>query len=363
MEWFEVKDIHKIDSPSLLVYPERVRRNVESMLKIAGGPERLYPHIKTHKTKEVIEICQDYGVESFKCATLKEAELLGQCGVKEVVYSMPLQMQMLKRFNELTSTYPSTTFSALVDHEVVFGQLSSEAARSNLKIPLWLDINTGMNRTGIEPNEAALELYIKMSKDPFIIAKGIHAYDGHIHQANYEERRDACNIAFEPVSDLIESITSKGLKVPRVIAGGSPTFEIHADRKDVYLSPGTPVFWDAGYSQLFEEMPFDHAAVLITRIISKPGEQLLCFDLGHKMLASEMSFPRIHFLQNNQFEQISQSEEHLVVRFTGPDIYEPGQVFYVVPKHICPTVSKYAKLISINDNEVTGEWIVRARDH
>lgn len=363
MEWFEVEDVDKIESPKLLVYPQRVINNIRSMIQVAGDPQRLYPHIKTHKTKEVVEICKRFGIDKFKCATLGEADLLGHCDVKEVVFSMPLQMQMMDRFRQIESNYPQTEFSALVDNLELLNQLTDYSEKSDQPLNLWLDVNVGMNRTGIEPDENAIKLFRTMCKAENVRPKGLHIYDGHIHQSDLNERTKACNEAFERADALISSINSAGLTIDTIIAGGTPTFQIHAQRSEVHLSPGTSVFWDAGYSELFEEMPFEHAAVLMTRIISKPGKQLLCFDLGHKMVASEMPLPRVHFLIDNNLKQISQSEEHLVVQYDGPDNFEIGQVFYAIPRHICPTVSKYPYLTTIENNKTKDQWLVTARDH
>ena len=95
---------------------------------------------------------------------------------------------------------------------------------------------------------------------------------------------------------LIEELKNEGISPVKIIAGGTPTFPIHALRKDVETSPGTLLLWDWGYSSSFTDMRFFHAAVLLTRIISKPGIDLLCLDLGHKAVASEMPHPRIKIL-------------------------------------------------------------------
>ena len=109
-------------------------------------------------------------------------------------------------------------------------------------------------------------------------------------------------------------------------------------------------------------MPFSHAAVLFIRIISKPTENILCFDLGHKSVACEMGFPRIQILGLEDSEQISQSEEHLIVKTQRANEFEVGDSFYAVPIHICPTVAKYEEVLTVSDGEVTGTWKVVARN-
>ncbi|UWX54653.1 hypothetical protein NYZ99_17610 [Maribacter litopenaei] len=110
-------------------------------------------------------------------------------------------------------------------------------------------------------------------------------------------------------------------------------------------------------------MKFLPAAVLFTRIISKPKAGILCFDLGHKSIAPEMPFPRVEFLSLEHDKQISQSEEHLVVEYDDLKVMEVGSEHYAIPKHICPTVAKYESLQAVVNGEITGEWKVAARNH
>ena len=148
-----------------------------------------------------------------------------------------------------------------------------------------------------------------------------------------------------------------------IVAGGSPSFPIHAKNEKLVTSPGTFTLWDAGYGRSYKEMGFLNAAVLLTRIISKPRPDLLCFDLGHKSVASEMSLPRVEIMGLEGSEQIGQSEEHLVVRCKEANKYNVGDAFYAIPLHICPTVSKYPEALTVENGKVTGSWKVAARDH
>ena len=81
-----------------------------------------------------------------------------------------------------------------------------------------------------------------------------------------------------------------------MIAGGTPTFPMHAEASDRICSPGTSVLWDAGYAEHFPDLAFEWACVLMGRVVSKPTPESLCLDLGHKSVASEMPHPRLHFL-------------------------------------------------------------------
>ncbi len=333
------------------------------MLSVAGGPERLRPHIKTHKTAEIIEMQLEAGIRKFKCATIAEAELLATCGVTDILLAMQPVGPNLDRFLKLMKTFPDAQFSTLVDHPECARIFAEKARKENKSIALYLDLNTGMNRTGIIPGKEAIELYQNIVENPNLSAMGLHAYDGHIREKDAGRMKERCDAAFEPVQTMRTELEKQGCMVPAVIAGGSPSFPIHAGRPGIETSPGTTLLWDETYHALYNEPPFLPAAVLLTRIISKPGPGIVCLDLGHKAIAPEMDFPRVRIFGMEHCRQIAQSEEHLVLEYPAEQSFEIGEVYYAIPMHVCPTVAKYPSLITVINGEVTGRWRVAARDH
>jgi D-serine deaminase-like pyridoxal phosphate-dependent protein len=361
--WFRVHGEDRIDSPALLVYPQRIAHNIGQMVAIAGSPDRLRPHVKTHKMAEIILMQQEAGIRKFKCATLAEAELLARCGAEDVLVAYPLTGPAPERLAGLQKKYPDTRFSALVDHPDTLDRLARAAAAAGVRPGVFLDLNVGMNRTGIRPGREALALYREMSTRPALECRGLHAYDGHIRNPDPVARAGECNEAFAGVTALVRQLREAGLEVPAIIAGGSPTFPIHARREGVELSPGTTLLWDARYGSQFPEMPFLPAATLLCRVISHPAPGTLCLDLGHKAVAAEMEFPRVSLPQLPDHLQAGQSEEHLVLRFGAAESYPIGTVLYAIPMHICPTVIKYPEALVVRDGKVTGSWKVAARDY
>ncbi|MEM7382220.1 MAG: D-TA family PLP-dependent enzyme [Bacteroidota bacterium] len=361
--WYEIEDSDEVPSPSLLVYPERVKRNIQTMIGMVGDVDRLRPHIKTHKSGDIIDLQVQEGIRKFKCATLTEAELLGQKGVDDVLWAYQPLGPHINTFIKLTTTYPETRFSTLVDNDASIAAISQAAEKAGIRISLYLDLNTGMNRTGVEPGEKAMALYQKISEDPNLEASGLHAYDGHIRNPDPVLRKRECDQAFEKVEKLKSELKNMGLQVPSVVAGGSPSFPFHAKREDVEASPGTTLLWDERYANLFEDMDFVPAAVLFTRILSKPAPEVLCLDLGHKSVAPEMDFPRVRIFGMEALKQLSQSEEHLVLSSQNTSDYKIGQACYALPMHICPTVAKYPEMLTIEDGRLSGSWKVHARDH
>jgi D-serine deaminase-like pyridoxal phosphate-dependent protein len=358
--WYSIENVPEIDSPALLVYPDRVVENIRRMIAMAGNVGRLRPHMKTHKLPEVIKLQLAQGITKFKCATIAEAEMTANCGAKDVMLAHQPIGPKVKRFIELINRFPNTNFSTIADSPEVLQSLSAAALAAKTTLEVLIDVDCGMHRTGIEPSGAA-ELYRMLCSLPGLVPGGLHAYDGHIRSKDPTERANACKAAFIPVRALRDDLIGAGLPVPRVVAGGTPTFPIHARHPDVECSPGTLVFWDAGYGTNCPDMDFLNAALVLTRVVSKPGGNRLCLDLGHKAIASENPHPRVLFLNLPDAKAISHSEEHLVVETESADEIELGKCIYGVPWHVCPTVALHAEAVVVRSGHAQDRWEVTAR--
>ena len=219
-----------------------------------------------------------------------------------------------------------------------------------------------MNRTGIVPNENAVQLYVTCATIKGIHPVGLHAYDGQISASDYSIRKQQYDQAFEHVERVKNNITQKGLITPVVVAGGSPTFPFHAKQGTVECSPGTFVYWDKSYLDLFPEQQFLPAALVITRVISVVAQNRYCLDLGHKSIASENILTRrVFFLNAPEAEFISHSEEHLIIQTKEKEL-SIGDVLYGMPIHICPTCALYEKGVTVKGHIAQGEWSIIARN-
>jgi D-serine deaminase-like pyridoxal phosphate-dependent protein len=357
--WYLVRNVNEIFSPSLLVYPDRIESNIRKMIAIAGSADRLRPHVKTHKMPEIISLQMKHGINKFKTATISETEMVAKCGAADILLAMQPAGPNIGRFFQLKKKFPDSKISCIADSEEVIIQLSEMALKTGQETHVWLDINCGMNRTGVSPGEKALGLYKLIINSQFLKAEGLHVYDGHIHEADYSVREKICNDSFNKVTILIDELKNTG--PVNIVAGGTPTFPVHALRKGVELSPGTLLLWDQGYSSSFTDMDFLHSAVLLTRIISKPGKDLLCLDLGHKAVASEMPQPRVKIMGLDNYTITNHNEEHMVIRTPDAGRMRIGDPFYCIPWHICPTVDRYDYVTVINDHNAAGQWKVEAR--
>lgn len=360
--WYSIGNIDTLDTPSLVVYPEHLIKNLDILGSIAGDMNRVRPHIKTNKCPQVAALMMEKGITKFKCATIAEAEMLAMQGAPDVLLAYQPVGPKAQRFSILQKKYSGTIFSCLIDNVESLKELSATAVAHEQAIRVFIDLNVGMNRTGIRPGREAFELFEEASRSKGINFIGLHAYDGHLRDADLEVRAQKCDEAFRAVTDLRREIAKASRIPPVVVAGGTPTFPIHAKRGDVEVSPGTFIFWDKGYQQILSEQPFEFAALVVTRVISVPDEHTLCLDLGHKAIAAENPITqRVYLLNASGLQPISHSEEHMVFRSESKHSFRTGDLLYGVPYHICPTVALYEDAAVCRKHRVEETWPILSR--
>ncbi|MDP9041564.1 MAG: D-TA family PLP-dependent enzyme [Bacteroidota bacterium] len=358
--WYEADNVSEFDSPALFIYPNRIKANI-SRLTERADPQNLRPHVKTNKIAEVTRMMLQAGIRKFKSATIAETEMLAMINASDVLLAYPPTIQKIKRLIRLTQKYPDTIFSFLVDHADTAKTISDMFTDADLTAYVYIDLNVGMNRTGIIPGNAE-ELYHIIMSLPNINILGLHAYDGHIRDKDIQIRTENCQRAFKQVLVLKTALEKLSAHPLTLIAGGTPTCFIHAAEGDREVSPGTFIFCDKGYSEQLPEQPFEWAATLVCRIVSIPAPDLICVDLGYKSVASENPLPRVFFLNAPQAIPTAHSEEHLVLKVADSGKFKPGDILYGIPWHICPTVALYEKVYIVENNHVTGFWKVIARN-
>jgi D-serine deaminase-like pyridoxal phosphate-dependent protein len=347
-----------------VIFPRLVRRNIEELIARAGGAARLRPHVKTHKMAEIVRLLESLGVKKHKCATIAEAEMAAAAGATDVLLSYPLTGPNLKRFVLLVRGYRSTTFRATVDHPDSARALSAAAQGLASPISVLVDLEIGMGRTGIRPGESAAELYSLVHDLPGLAPGGLHAYDGQVHESDLENRRHIVQSGLETTLALRSLLIERGLPVPRLVVGGTPSFPIHSqlDLPGVECSPGTPVLHDYSYMTRYPDMSFTPAALLLTRVVSHPAPGRLCLDLGYKAVASDPVGARARLLEIDDARQVVHSEEHMVVETARAESVPIGTPLLAIPTHVCPTVALHRRAYVIENGQMVGQWEVTARD-
>jgi D-serine deaminase-like pyridoxal phosphate-dependent protein len=366
MNTYALADTSVVFSPGLLFYKDLIRRNIAQCVAMVGSLDRLRPHVKTHKTREIVRMELEAGILKHKCATLAEAEMLADCGAADILLAYPLVGPNCVRMLQLVRTYPDSSFSVLVDHPDAAHSLSDVMSRAGVKLDVLLDVDVGQHRTGIAPGPDGVALYELMNRLPGLRPVGLHVYDGHNHQESLAEREAAVRDLLGPVLEFRAVLERKGLLTPRLVGGGTPTFPVFArlDLPGLECSPGTCILHDHGYGSHFADLAgFTPAALLLTRVISKPTPNRLTLDLGYKAIASDPpAGQRCVLLDVPDYSAVLQNEEHLVIETPAAGNFGPGAEIYAIPTHICPTCALHQQAYVVENGRVTDTWDIVGRD-
>ena len=347
-----------LDSPALIYYEDIIEENIKKVIAMAGSAERMWPHVKTYKTAPVIRMLAAQGIRRFKCATIAEAEMCAQCGAPDILVAYPLIGPAIDRFIKLQQRYSTSAFWAIGDDLKQLSLLGQAAGAAGLNIPFLIDVNSGMNRTGVA-FEGLADFCAAAGKITGLALKGLHCYDGHLSMKDSGEREKAVAKETAKLAAIRNEAEAKGQKLPVLLMGGTPSFPFHCRNKDAFLSPGTLFIQDYGYSSKYEDLAFTPGAAILTRVISRTREDLFTLDLGYKGISPDHELRGV--IADFPAEPVSQSEEHWLFRMSGgcPPV---GTILYVIPTHICPTSALYPGVHVIRNHKLVNYWEIHARN-
>lgn len=360
-DWCLIENAADIPSPALLIYPERIRENLKRLIKLVGDVDKLRPHVKTHKLPQVIAMKREAGISKFKVSTIAEAEMTAAAGGEDILLAYQPVGPNVARLVQLIKAFPKSRFSAIVDNSESLKNIANTAKQAGVTIALYLDLNIGMNRTGISVCQEAIDLYRHMEGSSNIVAAGLHAYDGHIYDSDFDQLQHRAEGNFASVLEFRKTLRNLGSTVPMIVASGTPTSRFMVRYPNVEVSAGTPVLWDFGQAEVSPDLDFLNAIVVLARVISRPTTNRICLDVGHKSVASEMAHPRIRFFGLENATAVSHSEEHLVLETPHAGDFPVGTILFGIPRHVCPTVALHSFAWCVEKRIAIEKWPIVAR--
>lgn len=354
----------KIPSPALIYYRDEIGKNTRKSIEMAGGAHRMWPHVKTHKMAEIVRMQVEMGIRRFKCATVSEIRVTAAQGAEHILWAYPVLGPNVAQFLQLVKEFPDCILYALADDFSALQAISDAALAQNMTVNILLDVNLGMNRTGM-PLENVVEFYRKAAALKGVALRGLHCYDGHIHDHELNARQAHADGGATQAHAVRAQLRAEGFDADIMIMGGTPTFPCHAGEEDVFLSPGTLFVSDAGYHANFPDIDVVPAAAVLTRVISHPAEGLFTLDTGVKAVSADANPRGVLVGMEGKCRPVLSSEEHWVFQmlpeFTGerPAV---GTVMYVIPTHICPTTAMYDAAYVCSGGKLVDIWKVAARE-
>jgi D-serine deaminase-like pyridoxal phosphate-dependent protein len=351
---YRIAGLETMLTPALLIYMDRVDANIRATIAAAGdNPQRLRPHIKTAKLLRTVRRFFELGIEQCKCATTLELAVACEAGMRDVLVAYPMVGANARRVRELIAHYPSTNISALVDHPV-------QLMEWGLSTGIFVDVNPGMDRTGIQPGNmgSILEMIhaIVGSGRSF---RGLHYYDGHLGSLGFDERRQQALHGYGQLAQLATAVESARIEVGEVITSGTSVFMIATayDRLAaasfiLRVSPGAAVYGDlTAQQQLPATYGYQPAALVATRVVSHPTHDLFTCDAGLKAVAGFAGHPNCAVLGRPEFVPQRISEEHLTLQApAGTTLPEIGEILYLIPRHAGLTVNNFDHALVVSAN-------------
>jgi len=362
---YRVADERRLLTPALLVYPDIVRSNIDSTVRLLGGDaNRWRAHVKSAKLRSVMAQLVSAGVRHLKCATTLELKVACEAGATDVLLAYPAVGPKVERTSALAGQFPAVAVSALVDRPEAAGWWKGTG------VGLFVDVNPGMDRTGIP--DADVERIVATARavaDAGARFGGVHYYDGHIPSRS-REAEAAAHRGYDRLIAVVEAIEVRGIVVPEVVTAGTPAFPWtlsyrgFTGRSFVHrASPGTVVYGDATTAaQLPPAWGLAPAAVVAATVVSHPAPGRVTCDAGHKTVSADAGVPTCVVLGRPDLEPLAPSEEHLPIAVPeGSEAPAIGEILYLVPRHVCPTVNNFDHAVIVRGGRVAGMERVDAR--
>lgn len=365
-ERYRMRDADAIATPALLIYRDAVEHNIAATIRVLGGDaSRWRPHVKTAKLEYVMRMMVERGVTAMKCATTLELRVALDAGAQDVLVAYPLVGPAAARVREIADEHQNRRVSALVEN--------FEQARQwrGSRVGIFLDVNPGMDRTGIEQrrHREIMEL-LRAIISAGIGFRGLHYYDGHLGGLELQPRTEAAHRGYDELMALVRELRAAKLPVNEVITAGTPTFPCSVtysgfrDGDFAYrVSPGTVIYCDASsLAQLPEEYGYGPAALVMARVVSHPRADIITCDAGHKTVSADAGVPTCVALGRPELEPLGPSEEHLPLRIHGSENAPTiGDVLYLMPRHVCPTVNNFDDALIVENGNIAAVERVTAR--
>jgi D-serine deaminase-like pyridoxal phosphate-dependent protein len=365
-ERYGLSDLEEVLTPALLVYPDFIASNIEQTLALLDGDaDRWRVHIKTAKLGHTLRMLIERGVHNFKCATTLELLVACQQGARDVLLAYPSMGANARRTRELAEQFRDVRISVLAENEEQIRQWRGS------RLGIFLDINPGMNRTGVEQDHAENVLtLVRAVGHAGLVFRGLHYYDGQYGALQERTRTEAAHRGYDSLLKLIAEVERGGIGVPEVITAGTPTlasslsYEAFRVRDFVHrVSPGTVVYSDAtSLCQLPNEYGYWPAVLVLARVVSRPRAGILTCDAGHKAVSADAGVPTCVAVGHPELTPLGPSEEHLPLALkegtTGPEV---GEALYLLPRHVCPTVNNFDCALFVRRGRIESVEKVSAR--
>jgi D-serine deaminase-like pyridoxal phosphate-dependent protein len=374
--------IHELPTPALLIDLEILEKNLGFMQTKANTlGVSLRPHIKTHKSLEIGRKQLALGAQGITVSTFYEAQRFVEAGFNDITWALPLPPVYATRVLDLPD---SAVIRVVIDSKEAKGHLDKVCRTKGKKLHVWLKVDCGYHRAGVDPMSAyAEELARSLAESKTLIFDGVLSHSGHSYNARRrEEITPVANQERDVMHDFAERMRSKGIHVPAISIGSTPALSV-IDRLDGIseVRPGNYVFYDYTQAMIGSCSVGDCALTVLTSVIShQPGASHFVTDAGALALSKDPGPTQVKnqmglgvLFENYRRKRLEShvqlatlSQEHGKVVAENPKFLEGrfsvGERVRILEHHSCLTAANFDRYYVVDDEEVVDEWkILRGR--
>ncbi|HLQ96644.1 MAG TPA: alanine racemase [Pseudogracilibacillus sp.] len=357
----------QLETPALLLDKLQLLNNIDNIANMASTYGVDYrPHIKTHKSKDIASLQINSGAIGLTAAKVGEAEMLVEAGFKDVLIAYPISHPLkIKRIQKLRE---QARIVVAVDS---FEQASrlNQAMEAEDPLEVWIKVNSGLNRCGVEPREEVLELAADIGNMSGLSLTGLLTHAGHAYGAG--SISEVKQIAKQEVTSITESAQlceDNGIPIKHRSVGSTPTFQFYENMEEITeIRPGNAVFFDMVQVGLGaaakEQCALTVKASVVTakhnRIVIDAGSKTLALDKGAH--GNDSIQGHGYIMEHPNLVIGSLSEEHGIIPVAGDEGIQVGDVLTIIPNHACVVANLFDNYLLHQQDEVLDTWEVTAR--
>jgi D-serine deaminase-like pyridoxal phosphate-dependent protein len=350
----------ELDTPALLVDLSVMERNVERMARtFRGAGIGWRPHTKGLKVPQIAHHLLSAGAFGVTCAKVGEAEVMANAGIRDILIAN--QVVGEQKIARLLNLLPTADVVVAVDSTDNVDMLDAAASARGVRLRVVVEVNTGMNRAGVEPGEPTLALSCYVADKPGLCYAGVMGWEGHtVKIADQAEKRLAVQRAVGALTATAAECRAAGLPVDIVSCGGTGTYLISSGLSGVTeVQAGGGILCDLYYR---ESMHVEHefASTILTTVTSRPTPSRIICDAGKKAMSSDAAVPRP--IVDAAVKSVSLSAEHATIELTQPSTTpRVGDRLEFVVGYTDTTTMLHDELYAIRDGRVEAVWPVLGR--
>jgi D-serine deaminase-like pyridoxal phosphate-dependent protein len=353
------KTLFELDTPVLWVDLERMEANIRYLaefFKNAGIAWR--PHTKGIKVPAIAHMMLRAGAIGITCAKLSEAEVMAASGIQDILVAN--QVVGGQKVTRLVNLRRQADVMVAVDDLGNVAEISRAAVEAGVRVRLLVEINSGMNRAGLEPGAGVVEFVSRLAEFPGVQFAGLMAWEGHVVGiADAEEKRRQCEASVGSLVQTAGLCRQAGQQTPIVSCGGSGSYPITAHIPGVTeIQAGGAIFGDVTYRKWGAGT--QEALFVLATITSRPTAGRAVVDAGRKCMNGEISMPEVR--DPDGVHLVSLSAEHGVLEIDGtaPQL-QVGEKLNFVAGYGDFTVFLHDWLVGVRQGRVEAVWEIQGR--